>query len=71
MKCRTETGHWRISPLCSVNCFKLAISNMTIVRIFELVYDRVNGNRYLAYLTIIFSKLLYVSYFEYGNSANL
>ena len=44
MKCRTETGHWRISPLCSVNCFKLAISNMTILRIFELVYDRVNEN---------------------------
>jgi hypothetical protein len=43
MKCM-ETGHRRISPLCSVNCFKLAISNIRIVRIFELVYDRVNDN---------------------------
>jgi hypothetical protein len=48
MKC-TETGHWRFSPLCPVNCFKLAISNTTIVRIFQLVYDGVNDNGICTY----------------------
>ena len=44
MKVGTETAQWRVSLFCAVSYLKLMISNMTVVRIFQFVYDWVKEN---------------------------